>query len=192
MAEGREALLRKQSYDFCQAVIGGMSPPQLLETFFIPDDTNASQLHRPRITEHGPQWATKKLPFLGKTFVGSEGCNDYFSLLAQTLAFESDDKTFPPPDGFIVDPKAKVYEQGQNTSSGGGVVTVEGRARFRSQKTKRSWDERFMYRLSDFDDKGRLGWWEIWADPLSAWDAVLDVPLEGLNNTSSSQDDSKR
>ena len=29
-----------------------------------------------------------------------------------------------------------------------------------------------LYRLSDFDEQRRIGHWEIWADPLSAWEAV--------------------
>lgn len=83
-----------------------------------------------------------------------------------------------------MDPKAQVIEKDQSTLSGSrGVVSVEGRATFRSVQTKRSWNEQFMYRLSDFDHFGRIGHWEIWADPLSAWDAVPDAPLEESNAT---------
>ena len=55
-----------------------------------------------------------------------------------------------------------------------GAVSVVGHARFGAVKTGRSWDERFVYRLSGFDEEGRIGHWEIWADPLSAWEAVGD------------------
>jgi len=53
-----------------------------------------------------------------------------------------------------------------------GVVSVVAKGVFRSRKTGRSWKETFIYRLSGFDEEGRIGWWEIWADTLSAWEAV--------------------
>lgn len=43
---------------------------------------------------------------------------------------------------------------------------------------EKSWEEDFVYRLSGFDEEGRIGHWEIWADPLSAWDAVGDGEVE--------------
>ena len=45
-------------------------------------------------------------------------------------------------------------------------------ARFTSVATGKGWEEDFIYRLSGFDDEGRIGHWEIWADALSAWEAV--------------------
>jgi hypothetical protein len=69
--------------------------------------------------------------------------------------------------GFVVDVDAEVEgEQGK------GVVTVVGKGSFKSLKTGKGWSESFIYRLSGFDDEGRIGHWEIWADPLSAWVAV--------------------
>jgi hypothetical protein len=52
------------------------------------------------------------------------------------------------------------------------AVSVVAHARFESIKTGKSWEEDFIYRLSEFDEEGRIGHWEIWADPLSAWEAV--------------------
>lgn len=66
---------------------------------------------------------------------------------------------FPEADGFIVDVEA-------------GMVSVVGKGRFTSKKTGKNWDEQFIYRFSEFDRDGKIGHWEIWADPLSAWDAV--------------------
>jgi hypothetical protein len=76
---------------------------------------------------------------------------------------------FPGPEGFIVDPDAVIEGSGRN-----GAVSVTGKGNFESVKTGKSYDETFMYRLSDFDNMGRIGCWEIWSDSLSAWDAVGD------------------
>jgi hypothetical protein len=98
------------------------------------------------------------------------------------------ENTFPGPEGFVVDPSAKV--EGQNELT--GVVCVVGKAQFESVKTGKKWKEQFIYRLSEFDKEGRIGHWvfsalllwahivqtaniriqEIWADPLSAFEAV--------------------
>ena len=43
------------------------------------------------------------------------------------------------------------------------------KGRFESVKTGKGWDEEFVYRLSEFDETGKIGWLELWADPLSAW-----------------------
>lgn len=67
--------------------------------------------------------------------------------------------SFPGPEEFIVDAEA-------------GMVSVVGKGRFSSRKTGKGWDEQFIYRLSGFDEEGKIGHWEIWADPLSAYDAV--------------------
>jgi hypothetical protein len=53
-----------------------------------------------------------------------------------------------------------------------GLVSVVGKGRFTSRKTGNGWDEKFIYRFSEFDGEDKFGYWEIWADPLSAWDAV--------------------
>jgi len=61
-----------------------------------------------------------------------------------------------------------------------GVVTVVGTGTFASIKTGKEWSEKFIYRFSGFDREGRIGHWEIWADPLSAWVAVGDTWASNL------------
>ncbi|MCJ1397572.1 hypothetical protein MMC11_000766 [Xylographa trunciseda] len=163
--QARSSLLRSKTYDFCQAFLDSKPPSEILDKHFTPS---------PRITEHGPSWATSCLPFLGRTFRGRKDsggssvdpspntCDDYFSLLASSLSFHPNKDTFPPSSDLIVDASAGVK----------GVVSVVAHAKFASVTTGKSWEEDFIYRLSDFDEEGRIGHWEIWADPLSAWDAV--------------------
>ena len=55
---------------------------------------------------------------------------------------------------------------------GKGVVTVKMSAAFKSVKSGEGWEEEFVYVLSGFDEEGRIGRQELWADPLSAWVAV--------------------
>lgn len=76
--------------------------------------------------------------------------------------------TFPSVEsgGYVVDENA-IAEGDEGCE--GGVVSVVGKARFESVKTGKGWDEEFIYRFSGFDGEGRIGHWEIWADPLSAW-----------------------
>lgn len=157
-AETRSAILRNTTYDFCKALLSPPpSPADLLAAYF----TNTSGT--PNITEHGPAWASSRLPFLGKTFTSREGCEEYFQVLGETLEMELPDDAFPGPEGFVVDAECE---------GGRGMVSVVGKGRFRSKKTGRGWSEEFVYRFSGFDAEGRIGHWEIWADPLSAWEAV--------------------
>jgi len=157
----RSQLLRSKVLSFCQAFLDGKSPQETLSTFFTSN---------PKITEHGPSWAMSRLPFLGKTFSGWSESEEYFKQLASTLSFHPDENTFPPPEGFIVDPGTQVSSRGAVT--GGGAVSVVAHAKFASVKTGKGWEEDFIYRLSEFDEEGKIGHWEIWADPLSAWEAV--------------------
>ena len=99
------------------------------------------------------------LPFLAKTFAGKDECEQYFQLMTSVLDMSLPEDAFPGKDGFIVDAEA-------------GMVSVVGKGRFTSKKTGKGWDETFIYRFSGFDAEGRIGHWEIWADPLSAWEAV--------------------
>ncbi|KAF1975120.1 hypothetical protein BU23DRAFT_552542 [Bimuria novae-zelandiae CBS 107.79] len=149
-AQTRTSLLRSTAHAFCTALIAPPPPNELLSTYFT---------HSPSITEHGPSWATARLPFLGKTFAGREACGEYFNVLSGVLEMHLPDDAFPGPAGFIVDAEA-------------GMVSVVGKGHFVSTKTGKGWDEQFIYRLSGFDAEGKIGHWEIWADPLSAWDAV--------------------
>ncbi|MCJ1473519.1 hypothetical protein MMC13_002170 [Lambiella insularis] len=165
--EARSSLLRSKVHAFCQAFLESKPPRETLDTYFTPN---------PKITEHGPTWASRRLPFLGRTFHGrrssstssrddsSSTCDDYFSLLASTLSFHPDKHTFPPSSDFIVDA----------TAGGTGAVSVVAHAKFASVASGQSWEENFIYRISEFDEDGRIGHWEIWADPLSAWEAVVE------------------
>jgi hypothetical protein len=145
---------------FCAALISPPSPSDLLSQFFRPDN--------PRITEHGPSWASSRLPFLGETFAGVQGCVKYFEVLSEVLEMSLPEDAFPGADGFIVDTNSGENKEGASK----GMVSVVGKGTFKSKKTGKGWDEEFIYRFSDFDDEGRIGHWEIWADPLSAWVAV--------------------
>ncbi|KAF2118198.1 hypothetical protein BDV96DRAFT_643458 [Lophiotrema nucula] len=147
--------LRTTAQKFCQAFLSPPAPEELLSTYFTSS---------PKITEHGPSWANERLPFLGKTFTGTEECVSYFTLLSEVLEVQLPCDAFPESkDGYVVDVDA---------DGGKGVVSVKAKGRFVSKKTGKGWDEEFAYRLSGFDDDGKIGWWEIWADPLSAWVAV--------------------
>ncbi|KAF2635373.1 hypothetical protein P280DRAFT_473921 [Massarina eburnea CBS 473.64] len=154
MSTTRSTVLRTSTHDFCTALISPPPPADLLSTYFTSN---------PQITEHGPSWSTTRLPFLHKTFDGTDGCVEYFTLLSDTLEMCLPADAFPERAGFVVDAEAE---------AGKGMVSVVGKGRFTSKKTGKAWDEQFIYRFSGFDAAGKIGWWEIWADPLSAWEAV--------------------
>jgi len=137
-----------------------------LRTFFVPEGA--------KITEHGPRWARKKLPFLGQTFEDSGGCMQYFERLGKTLSMQLPEDAFPPDEELCVDADAKI-----NGSELTGVVCVSGRGRFEHRGSGWGWDEKFMYRLSGFDEDGRVTHWEIWADPLSAMEAANQPQQDG-------------
>ncbi|ESZ89549.1 hypothetical protein SBOR_10067 [Sclerotinia borealis F-4128] len=153
--------IRAKAVAFCQAFVDGLSPNIILSEYFTSE---------PRITEHGPD--NSELPFLGKTFLGrkfdsssNQTCDDYFIILTKSLEFEPSPTTFPSPKSFVVDETCEI--NGKK-----GVVSVVGSANFRSLRTGKGWNEQFIYRLSEFDRDGKIGHWEIWADALSAWNAV--------------------
>jgi hypothetical protein len=73
----REDLLLKTTSSFCLSLISPPEPAELIAKYFASDN--------PRITEHGPDWARPRLPFLAQTFSGQTGCVEYFNILSQTL-----------------------------------------------------------------------------------------------------------
>jgi hypothetical protein len=170
LAQTRRSLLQHRAQTFCTAFtdLPNNPPAKILSEHFTTEN--------PRITEHGPSWANTLLPFLGKTFCGIEGCKEYFALLAQTLEFIPLQDSFPrSKEGFIVDDCAEVGTADAGVGKGWdgrGAVVIVGKGKFKAVKTEKEWEERFIYRLSEFDEDGRIGHWEIWADPLSAWVAV--------------------
>ncbi|KAF1959358.1 hypothetical protein CC80DRAFT_382759, partial [Byssothecium circinans] len=151
-------LLRATTHAFCTTLLTPPPPSTLLHTYFVPPTATT-----PSITEHGPSFSTPRLPFLHRTFTGAAGFEEYFSLMTSVLDMELPADAFPAARDFIVDADA---------DAGRGMVCVVGKGRFRSRKTGRAWEERFVYRFGGFDEQGRIGWWEVWADPLSAWEAV--------------------
>lgn len=151
MSSTRNTALRETTHSFCRALISPPPPPSdLLLQYF----SNA-----PKITEHGPEWSRSRLPFLAKTFSGRDGCEEYFKVMTDVLDMSLPEDAFPGKEGFIVDAEA-------------GMVSVVGKGRFTSRKTGKGWNEQFIYRFSGFDEQGKIGHWEVWADPLSAWNAV--------------------
>jgi hypothetical protein len=155
--------MRDTAEAFCKAFIAGSPPSETLDKHFTSDA---------KILEHGPTWATTRLPFLGTTFQGRSSqkfanaelkntCDDYYALLASVLSFHPNDDTMPPKEGFMVDPER-------------GTVTIKLHAKFASVRTGKSWEEDFVYVLSGFDENYKIGSQELWADPLSAWMAVGD------------------
>ncbi|KAE8445913.1 hypothetical protein EG329_012692 [Mollisiaceae sp. DMI_Dod_QoI] len=179
----REAQLLETASSFCQALLENPPPPPsaLIRQFFVssnPVPRGSKQLlnnHNPsppRITEHGPEWARSRLPFLAKTFTGVLECLEYFTLLSKTLKMHMGKDTFPSIEsgGFVVDAEARVEREDEDEDESMlGAVSVVGKARFESVKTGKDWEEQFIYRFSGFDKEGKIGHWEIWADPLSAW-----------------------
>ncbi|KAK4691214.1 hypothetical protein P7C71_g5738, partial [Lecanoromycetidae sp. Uapishka_2] len=155
--------MRDTAEAFCKAFVSGLSPSETLDKFFTSN---------PKIFEHGPSWATERLPFLGVVFQGRRTernsdasehatCDDYYDLLTSTLSFHPNDDTIPSKEKFMVDPVV-------------GSVTIKLHAKFASVKTGKSWEEDFVYVLSEFDENLKIGSQELWADPLSAWMAVGD------------------
>ncbi|KAI1853725.1 hypothetical protein JX266_001709 [Neoarthrinium moseri] len=156
-SKDRAALLRSRAHDFCRSLISPPPPRELLKEFFTSDN--------PSIKEHGPSWATSHLHFLGREFMGVDGCVEYFELLSQSLRMHLDEDSFPGKDALAVDADT-------------GKVSVVGKGKFESVATGRSWDEKFTYVLSNWDEDGRIGKWDIWADPLSAWAAVAEHDVD--------------
>lgn len=173
VATTRSAQLRQRAQAFCAAFLDLSSnpPDKILSTHFTPVS--------PRITEHGPEWVTVRLPFLGRTFTGVNECLEYFSLLSQCLEFQPSKNTFPAANGIVVDADAVGPDDTPDQwAVGKGVASVVGKGVFKAIKTGKSWEEQFIYRLSGFDEEGRIGHWEIWADPLSAYAAVEGKDVE--------------
>ena len=152
--------LRTTALSFAKNFGAGLSGPECLDKFFTSN---------PKITEYGPHFATERLPFLAVKFTGrrrlgqskAETCDDYYDLLTSTLALV--------PGTLNIPNKQEIAVDGER-----GIVTVRLRAKFKSIKTGKAWEEEFVYVLSEFDSEGRIGRQELWADPLSAWLAVGD------------------
>jgi len=158
----RAAAIHATAARFCHLFVTGASPADTLSRCFTSS---------PKITEHGPQWASKRLPFLNRTFAGRRGaettqddqsCDQYFDVLGATLSFHPPSDAIPSEHEFIV-------------STGKGrkeAVVVRAKSRISSVKTGIEWEETFVFMFGEFDGEGRVGHLEIWSDGLSAWAAV--------------------
>lgn len=164
----RHALIKSRTGSFCRALVDPANnpPDHILKEHFTSDT--------PRITEHGPAWASKLLPFLGTTFTGHGRCLEYFRLLTDTLECNFDQGLMLDTDTYVVDAAAVALDHAGvvDAPPSKGAASVMGKAKFTAKQTGKGWEECFVYRLSDFDADGRIGHWEIWAVPLSAWVAV--------------------
>ncbi|KAI5777591.1 hypothetical protein EDC01DRAFT_791377 [Geopyxis carbonaria] len=180
----RATAIQRSSAALADAFINGTLPPAaLLDTHFTA---------APRITEHGPPWATAALPFLGRTFSGrrsasstatpststdatdaADTCDDYFDALGSTLALHPHAATLPADaSGYVVDPHAR-FRDGRTL----GVVMVRAHAELSAvdgDKAGQRWAEDFVFVFSDFEEgeDAKVGRMEIWADALSAWKGV--------------------
>ena len=163
-------VLRYSVQSFCEALLGGATPPpQMLDMHFTCDA---------KIVEHGQTWVAERLPFIGKTFRGrrctldekakDETCDEYFDLLGATLLFHPHENTLPLAEEYVVDAGTD-YRGGR---PGSGAVMVKANSRLSAIKSGKSWEEDFVFVFSDFDEDGKIGSMEIWADNLSGWIAV--------------------
>ncbi|GJJ13186.1 hypothetical protein Clacol_007437 [Clathrus columnatus] len=123
---------------------------------------------KPVIIEHGnPSLA----PFLGREFVGLEGVQNYFRLLAQTVSYDNMEFT-----EYLVDVQEK-------------KVAAKGQAVFTWEETQQTWDETFVYVLH-FDIMYRVTRYEVWADSGAAYLARIGQ-LDGGGSFASSSDGSR-
>ncbi|KAI5357079.1 hypothetical protein Slin15195_G053210 [Septoria linicola] len=148
--------LRTSCHAFCKALETPPPPEEILEKHFISS---------PKITEHGPEWARSRLPFVAKTYSGADEFLEYFSTLSKVLSMKMDPA--PAPGEFAVqihsfDHDEKPVDEGQEPSNrrGSGFVFVQGGGKFSSVEPGKSWNEKFVYRFSEFDQAGKIGHWE--------------------------------
>jgi hypothetical protein len=88
----------------------------------------------------------------------------YLQVLSETLKVYVSENRFPGSERFIADPSAKVdWQDGL-----GGAVCIVGRVEFESVKDGADVARAFIYRLSDFDEEGRIGHWIFSVSP-SSW-----------------------
>jgi len=106
--------------------------------------------------EYAPKSVSESIPFLGRTFEGYQGIEKYMSLMTEYLKYDNME--------FFDYALAEEEE----------VVTVKGKAKWTFIKTGKQWVETFIWRLSQFDDEGKIGGYEVWADPLSLWWATQE------------------
>jgi hypothetical protein len=144
----RRKLILAKAQSLATAIASKADPATIMSHF--PESSKAFA------HEYGPSPVTSSIPFLGKTFEGYQGIEKYMSLLGELLEYENME---------FFDYTVAEEEE---------VVTVKGRANWTYVKTAKKWDETFIWRLSRFDEEGKIGGYEVWADPLSLWWATQE------------------
>jgi len=144
----RRKLLLAKSQSLATA-IALKSDPEIIMSHF-------SQSFTVFAHEYAPPTINDSIPFLGTTFDGYEGIQKYMTLLGEYLEYE---------DMEFFDHAVAEEEE---------VVTVKGKAKWTYLKTGKKWEETFIWRLSHFDEEGKIGGYEVWADPLSLWWAAQE------------------
>ena len=122
---------------------------QMIMSYFLKSSTAF-------IHEYAPELVNDSIPFLGKTFEGYHGIEMYMSLMTEYLKYE-DMEFF----------NYAVAEEKE-------VVTVKGSVKWTYLKTGKKWEETFIWRLSLFDEEGKIERYEVWVDPLSLWWAAQE------------------
>ncbi|KAF9484017.1 hypothetical protein BDN70DRAFT_873180 [Pholiota conissans] len=131
--------LSQASQTFCNAFAEKKNLAAILSLF--------STTHEVSVVEHGlPILA----PFLGRSFIGISGAQQYFRLISSLLSYDSISFS-----DYVVDPESM-------------KVSVKGKGTFTWLSTKQSWDEIFIYTL-DFDDELKVVQYQIWADSGAAY-----------------------
>ena len=105
----------------------------------------------PEAIEHG---APHLAPFLGRSFVGLQGIQAYFELLAKHLTYRN--MCF---SGYMADVEER-------------KVAVKGMAEFEWLATGNKWDATFVYVL-DFDEQDKVKRYQVWADSGAAYPARM-------------------
>ncbi|KAF8532107.1 hypothetical protein JB92DRAFT_2844474 [Gautieria morchelliformis] len=129
-----------------------MAAQKLCDDFASQKDTQTLLSHfstalEPEAIEHG---APHLAPFLGRRFVGLQGIQAYFELLAKLLTYRN--MSFSE---YMVDVEER-------------KVAVKGMAEFEWIATGNKWDETFVYVL-DFDEQDKVKRYQVWADSGAAY-----------------------
>ena len=140
------SLSRPQLLAAAQALCSSFANKAPLETLL----SHFSTTFQVSAHEHGLPFLA---PFLGRTFPGTTGIADYFTLISQLLTYEN--MSF---SDWTVDAETQ-------------RVCTRGKARFTwvsGDGKGQWWDEEFVYML-DFDDEGKVTDYQVWADSGAAY-----------------------
>ncbi|KAK5079594.1 hypothetical protein LTR70_009275 [Exophiala xenobiotica] len=136
LAQKRQHLIRAAQSSI--QALAEKKPPDVIFSFFPAHII---------IHEHGLQ---QLAPFLGREYRGIQGAEEYFTVLASTIALENGRLV-----GTFADPEEL-------------KVSVKGEATFTWTSTGQSWDEVWTS-LLEFDHEYKIKMYEIWASPGAAY-----------------------